>query len=52
MHQRIPAIEGWGNPYHILNVVNKTRENNQKAEKINRTLSETPTPVPKHDKIA
>jgi hypothetical protein len=34
-HQKIPVIEGWGNPNHILNVINKTRENNQKDGKSN-----------------
>jgi hypothetical protein len=28
------AIEGWGNPSHIQNVVEKTGEDNQKAQKI------------------
>jgi len=51
MHQGIFTIEGWGNPNHILNVVNKIEENNQKARKINQTLNQTPTPGPKHDKI-
>jgi hypothetical protein len=50
-HWGIPTIEGWGNPYHVLNVINKIRENNQSARKINQTLSQTPTPGPKHDKI-
>jgi hypothetical protein len=51
MHQGIPAIEGWGNPNHILNVVNKIMENNQKVGKIYQTISKMPTPGPKHDKI-
>jgi hypothetical protein len=50
-HRRIPAIEGWGNSNHYLYVVNKTRENNQKAGKINQTLNQTPTLGPKQDKI-
>jgi hypothetical protein len=50
-HQGIPTIEGWGNPNHVLNVVNKIGENNQKARKINQTLSQTSTLGPKHDKI-
>jgi hypothetical protein len=27
------AIEGWGNPSHIQNVVQKIGENNEKAKK-------------------
>jgi hypothetical protein len=34
MHQRIPIIEGWGNPSHIQNVVKKTKVVNQKLTKI------------------
>jgi hypothetical protein len=50
-HQRILAIERWGNSNHVLYIVNKTRENNQKAGKNNQTLSQTPTLRPKQDKI-
>jgi hypothetical protein len=47
----ILTIEGWGNPNHVLNVVNKIGENNQKVGKINQTLSKMPTLEPEHDKI-
>jgi hypothetical protein len=34
-HRRILAIEGWGNPY-IQNVMEKTKEINQKPRKIGK----------------
>jgi hypothetical protein len=33
-HQGILAIEGWGSPYCIQNVVEKTKEINQKPRNI------------------
>jgi hypothetical protein len=45
------AIEGWGNPSHVQNVVRKIGENNQKARKIGRDVNQALTPRPKHDKI-
>jgi len=50
-HRGILGIEGWGNPNHVLNVVNKTKENNQKVGKINEILNQMLTFGPKHDKI-
>jgi hypothetical protein len=47
----MPTIEGWGNPSHVQNVVEKTREDNQKVGKTNRIISQTFAPMPKHDKI-
>jgi hypothetical protein len=35
MHHMILAIEGWDNPNHVRNVVEKFGEDNQKAGKIN-----------------
>ncbi len=49
--QRRPVIERCGNLSHIWNVVRKSKENNQKVEKINQVIYQTPTPRPKHDKI-
>jgi hypothetical protein len=42
---------GWGSPSHVRNVVQKTRENNQKAGKTNQTINQAPALRPKHDKI-
>jgi len=50
-HWKIPAIEGWGNPSHIQSVVKNTREDNQKARKTNRTISQMFAPKLEHDKI-
>jgi hypothetical protein len=47
----MPTIEGWGSPSHVRNAVQKTRENNRKAKKINRAISQVPAPRPEHDKI-
>jgi len=38
-HQRMPTIEGWGNPSHVRNVVKKNGQNNQKVRKISQTIS-------------
>jgi hypothetical protein len=34
-HQKIPTIEGWGDPNYIQSIVKKTKEDNKKVEKIN-----------------
>jgi hypothetical protein len=51
MHRRIHAIEGWGNPSCIRNIVEKTEKTNQKFRKISRIINQAPTPGPKHDII-
>jgi hypothetical protein len=38
-HQGRPTIERCGSPNHVRNVIEKTKENNQKVRKINRTIS-------------
>jgi len=43
--------EGMGNPSRIWNIMKKIGEFNRKLEKINRTISQTLTPRPEHDKI-
>ncbi len=50
-HQKMPTIEGWGSPSCVQSVVQKIGEDNPKVRKINQTLSQMPTPRPKHDKI-
>ncbi len=50
-HWRIPTIEGWGNPSSLWNVVEKTKENNRKARKTSRAVSQTPIVGPEHDNI-
>jgi hypothetical protein len=50
-HWRIFAINGWVNPSHVQNVVEKFGENNQKDGKINWIVNQVPTLGPKHDKI-
>jgi len=50
-HQRISAIEGWGNPSHVWSVVEKTREDNWKVGKIGQIVNQTSAPGPKHNKI-
>jgi hypothetical protein len=47
----MPTIEGWDNPSHVQSIVEKTKEDNQKVGKTNRTISQTLAPRPKHDKI-
>jgi hypothetical protein len=47
----MPAIEGWGSPRHVQNVMQKTKENNKKVGKTNQDVSQALTPRPKHDKI-
>jgi hypothetical protein len=47
----MPTIEGWGSPSCVQSVVQKIGEDNPKVRKINQTLSQMPTPRPKHDKI-
>jgi hypothetical protein len=44
-------IEGWGSLSRVRNVVQKIGENNQKAKKIGRNVSQTPTLTVKHDKM-
>ncbi len=51
MHQGILTIEGWGNPSYVQNIVEKIRENNQKARKIGRVINQTLAPRAKYDKI-
>jgi hypothetical protein len=51
MHRGIFTIEGWGSLSGIWNVVEKTREDNQKVKKTNWTISQTFTLKPKNDKI-
>jgi hypothetical protein len=50
-NQGLFTIEGWGNISRIWNVLQKSKEDNQKARKIGRTVSQTPTPGPKQDQI-
>jgi hypothetical protein len=50
-HWGMHAIEGWGSPSHIWSVVQKTRENNRKAVKIDRIINQSPTFGREHDKI-
>jgi hypothetical protein len=50
-HQGLFTIEGWGNISRIWNVVQKIGEDNQKAKKIGRVVSQMPTPGPKQDQI-
>jgi hypothetical protein len=38
-HQKIPIIEGWGSLRHIRNVMEKTKETNQKLGKIGQTIN-------------
>jgi hypothetical protein len=48
--QKLPTIEGWGNPNHIRSI-KKTREDNQKVGKINRYVNQAPHFGPEHNKI-
>ncbi len=50
-HWGMPTIEGWDNPNHVWNVVEKNGEDNKKVRKTSQIISQTPTPKPKHDKI-
>ncbi len=50
-HRGMPTIEGWGSPSCVQSVVQKTRENNQKAKKIGRIINQAPTLGLEHDKI-
>ncbi len=50
-HQRMPAIEGWGGPSRVQNVVQKTKEDHQKARKTGRVVSQVPTFELEHNKI-
>jgi hypothetical protein len=45
------AIEGWGNPSHVRNVMQNPRENNQNVGKNGRVVSEMITLGLEHDKI-
>ncbi len=46
-----PAIQGCGSSKHIQSIVEKFKKDNQKVGKIERTISQTLTQIPKHDKI-
>jgi hypothetical protein len=50
MHQMITTIERWSSPSHIQSVVEKTKEDNQKARKINWVVNQTLTLELEHDK--
>jgi len=50
-HWGIHNVEGWGNPSHVRNVVENTKEDNQKVGKINQVISQTSIPRLEHDKI-
>jgi hypothetical protein len=50
-YQRKLAIQGCGSLKHIHSIVEKIREDNQKVGKTDRTISQTFTQIPKHDKI-
>jgi hypothetical protein len=50
MDRGIPAIEGWGSPSHIRNIVEKIGEVNWKLGKIGQIVNQTFAPMPKHDK--
>jgi hypothetical protein len=50
-HRGMLAIEGWGSPSHVQNVVQKTREDNQKVGKIVRVISQACALRPEHNKI-
>jgi hypothetical protein len=43
--------EGWGNPSYVRNIVEKTKEDNQKVGKTNQVGSQVLTLRPEHDKI-
>jgi hypothetical protein len=45
------AIEGWGSPTHVRNIMQKIEEDNQKVGKTGRIVREAPAPKPKRDKI-
>ncbi len=51
MHQKIPRIEGWGNPSRVWCAMEKIGKNNWKARKTSRTINQVPTLGLKHDKI-
>jgi hypothetical protein len=51
-HQKMPAIERWDNPSCVQNVMQKTKEDNQKVGKIGRIINQMPTPRPQHDKMS
>jgi hypothetical protein len=50
-NQKIPTNEKCGSLNHIWNIVEKTRENNWKAKKIGRIISQSPIPRLEHDNI-
>jgi hypothetical protein len=50
-HQRILAIEEWGNRSHIWSDVEKIREASRKFGKIDWNVNQTLTHGPKHDRI-
>jgi hypothetical protein len=51
IHRGMSAIEGWGGPSHVQNVVQKIGEDNWKARKISRIVNQTLALRLKHDKI-
>ncbi len=51
MHQKILTIEGCGSPSHIQSIMEKIKENNQKARKIGRGVSQVFALELKFDKI-
>jgi hypothetical protein len=50
-HRRIPTIKNWGSPNCVWNVMEKIGEDNWKAWKIGRIVSQTPALGLEHDKI-
>jgi hypothetical protein len=50
-HQGMPTIEGWGSPSRIWSVVEKTREDNQKARRTSQTVNQMLALGPEYDKI-
>jgi hypothetical protein len=50
-HWGMLAIERWGSPSYIWSAVKKIGEDNEKARKTSRVISQVLAPGPKHDKI-
>ncbi len=50
-HWKRPTIEGCDNLNHIQSIVEKIREDNQKAKKIGQVINQTLTLGSEHDKI-
>ncbi len=51
MHQKILTIEGFGSSIHIQSIMEKIKEDNQKARKIGQDVSQAFTPRLKFEKI-